>query len=127
MFLVATLQLKLDLAKPHRCGTGVDRAHIECKFDDRAVALERKHCPAHARFELRFELATEFAGQQAIERRAARLRQVGLAVRDFAFPLVAGQDIGISRCLDRLYVTIADAAYTEHQSVPPQFLPSLSK
>ena len=71
-FLVAALELKLDLAKPHRRGTGVDRTHIERKFDDRAVALERKYCPAHARFELRFELATEFAGQQTIERGAAR-------------------------------------------------------
>src|SRR5580693_6705755 len=122
MFLVAALELKLDLAKPHRRGTGVDRTYIERKFDDRAVALERKYCPAHARFELRFELATEFAGQQTIERGAACLCQVGLAVRDFAFPLVAGQDIGILRGLDRLNVAIADAAYTKHQSVPPQFL-----
>jgi hypothetical protein len=56
----------------------------------------------------------------AVPRACARS---GWPSHDFAFPRVAGQDIGISRCLDRLYVTIADAAYTEHQSVLPQFLP----
>src|SRR5262249_5765435 len=122
MRLVAACELKLDLAKPHRRGAGLDRPLVEREFDDSAVALERKHNPAHPWLELRFELALELAGQKAVEGRVARLHQVGLAVRDFALPFVADQDVGILRRLDRLYVAIADPAYAQRQAMPPQLL-----
>ena len=120
--LIAAFELELDFAKPHRLRTGFDRAHIEREFDDRAAALDQKDGPAHARFELRLELAAKFAGQEAVERGAARLLQVRLSAGNFAFPLVADEDIGIVRRLDGLDIASADAAHTQRHAVPPQFV-----
>src|SRR5262249_31489675 len=45
--LVAASKLQLDLAQPHRRYARLDRADVERELDNRAVALERKHRPAH--------------------------------------------------------------------------------
>src|SRR5262245_45458708 len=117
MVLTAPFEFQFKLAdRYHRTMAGVELATINRQVDCTRFIGQGIMGPANAGLEHRPEPTADLLCYQVLERRPTDQIQLGLCAGNFSFPFVALNWCRIAGRLDRLDMTLADAANTQHQA-----------
>src|SRR5262245_52083777 len=117
MVPAAPFEFQFKLAdRYHRTMAGVELATINRQLDCTRFIGQGIIGPANAGLEHGPEPTADLLCYQVLERRPTDQIQLGLCTGDFSFPFIAIDWYRIAGGLDRLDITLADAANAQHQA-----------